>query len=112
MAGVGPQVSKGEKWRQAYSQRRFAVLLVILVVLLAAPPMLLGFGLPAAWFDGLAITDPGDGTTVLRGAVVDQAALHGLLQRLRDVGLDLLWLREVSGGAPTTEGHRPEPEGT
>jgi hypothetical protein len=66
----------------------------------------------AAWFDGLAITDPGDGTTVLRGPVADQAALHGLLQRLRDVGLDLLWLREVSGGAPTTEGHRPAPEGT
>ena len=40
-------------WRQAYSQRRFAVLLVILAVLLAGPPVLLGFGLSAAWFDGL-----------------------------------------------------------
>src|SRR5262249_6640658 len=40
-------------WRQAYSQRRFGVLLVILVVLLAGPPVLLGFGLSALWFDGL-----------------------------------------------------------
>jgi hypothetical protein len=40
-------------WRQAYSQRRFAVLLVILAVLLAGPPVLLGFGVSAAWFDGL-----------------------------------------------------------
>jgi hypothetical protein len=64
----------------------------------------------AAWFDGLVVTDPGDGTTVLRGPVVDQAALHGLLQRLRDVGIDLLWLREVSSGA-TTGGPRPRHEG-
>src|SRR5262245_17818964 len=40
-------------WRQAYSERRFGVLLVILVVLLAGPPVLLGFGLSEAWFDGL-----------------------------------------------------------
>lgn len=54
----------------------------------------------AAWFDGLDLTDRGDGTTVLRGPVVDQAALHGVLQRLRDVGVRLLSLREV----PTTHG--------
>src|SRR5262245_2203978 len=40
-------------WRRAYSERRFGVLLVILAVLLAGPPVLLGFGLSAAWFDGL-----------------------------------------------------------
>ena len=40
-------------WRQAYTERRFGVLLVILVVLLAGPPVLLGFGLSALWFDGL-----------------------------------------------------------
>ena len=40
-------------WRRAYSERRFGVLLVIHVVLLAGPPVLLGFGLSAAWFDGL-----------------------------------------------------------
>jgi hypothetical protein len=40
-------------WRNAYSERRFGILLVILVILLAGPPVLLGFGLSAAWFDGL-----------------------------------------------------------
>ena len=35
----------------------------------------------AAWFDGLSLTHESDGTTVIRGPVVDQAALHGLLQR-------------------------------
>ena len=49
----------------------------------------------AAWFDGLAITSEGDGTTVLRGPVVDQAALHGLLQKLRDVGIPLISLMQV-----------------
>jgi hypothetical protein len=49
----------------------------------------------AAWFDGLAITGEGDGTTVLRGPVADQAALHGLLQKLRDVGIPLISLRQV-----------------
>ena len=49
----------------------------------------------AAWFDGLAITTEGDGTTVLQGTVVDQAALHGLLQKLRDVGIPLVSLRQV-----------------
>jgi hypothetical protein len=32
----------------------------------------------AAWFDGMQLAEPDDGTTVMRGAVVDQAALHGL----------------------------------
>jgi hypothetical protein len=44
----------------------------------------------AAWFDGLTLTHDGDGTTLLHGPVVDQAALHGLLQRVRDVGLPLV----------------------
>ena len=49
----------------------------------------------AAWFDGLAITAEDDGTTVIRGSVVDQAALHGLLQRLRDIGIPLISLTQV-----------------
>jgi len=44
----------------------------------------------AAWFDGLALTAAEDGTTSLRGPVTDQAALHGLLQKVRDLGLPLL----------------------
>ncbi len=43
----------------------------------------------AAWFDGLSLTHEGDGTTVLHGPVVDQAALHGVLQKVRDLGLPL-----------------------
>ena len=42
-----------------------------------------------AWFDGLDVSSDANGTSVIRGPVVDQAALHGLLQRLRDVGLEL-----------------------
>jgi hypothetical protein len=44
----------------------------------------------AMWFDGLTITLEEDGDTLLTGPVVDQAALHGLLKKVRDVGLPLL----------------------
>jgi hypothetical protein len=44
----------------------------------------------AAWFDGLTVTQESDGTTVLSGSVVDQAALHGLLGKVRDLGLPLV----------------------
>jgi hypothetical protein len=44
----------------------------------------------AARFDGLAMRHEADGTTVLSGPIVDQAALHGLLQRVRDLGLPLI----------------------
>ncbi len=42
------------------------------------------------WFEGLAITLEDNGETLLTGSVVDQAALHGLLKKVRDVGLPLL----------------------
>ena len=44
----------------------------------------------ADWFDGLTLTQERDGTTVLRGSVVDQAALHGVLGKVRDLGLPLI----------------------
>ena len=44
----------------------------------------------AAWFDGFSLTHEGDGTTVLGGFVADQAALHGVLRRLADVGLPIV----------------------
>ena len=54
----------------------------------------------AAWFDGLSLTNEDDGTTILRGAVVDQAALHGLLHKLRDLGLPLMSLVQVPPEPP------------
>ena len=42
------------------------------------------------WFGGLAVQRQEDGTTVLVGPVVDQAALHGVIVRIRDLGLPLL----------------------
>ena len=42
------------------------------------------------WFDGLILTHHGDGTTSLSGVVADQAALHGLLRGVRDLGLTLI----------------------
>jgi hypothetical protein len=50
----------------------------------------------SAWFDDLDSTTGPDGTTTLRGPVVDQAALHGLLQRLRDLGLPLISITQVT----------------
>ena len=59
----------------------------------------------AAWFDGLTLTPESDGTTVIRGPVVDQAALHGLLQKLRDIGLPLVSVTRVDPTSPTSQ-HR------
>jgi hypothetical protein len=49
----------------------------------------------SAWFDGLTLTAEADGTTVLAGPVIDQAALHGVLARLRDLGLPLISVTQV-----------------
>jgi hypothetical protein len=49
----------------------------------------------SAWFDGLALTRESDGTTLIEGPVVDQAALHGLLQKVRDTGLPLVSVTRV-----------------
>lgn len=50
----------------------------------------------AHWFDDMTIVVAGEpATTILSGQVVDQAALHGLLGRIRDLGLTLLELRRI-----------------
>jgi hypothetical protein len=71
----------------------------------------------SAWFDGLDVAGADDGTTTIQGAVRDQAALHGLLQKVRDVGLPILSVTrltqpgdDASASAATTstthtEGH-------
>jgi hypothetical protein len=47
------------------------------------------------WFEVLEVSPLESGDTILTGCVVDQAALHGLLQRIRDVGLPLISVRRV-----------------
>ena len=54
----------------------------------------------AAWFDGLAIARGSDGTTLIHGPVADQAALYGLLQKTRDLGLPLISVNHVDPGHP------------
>lgn len=46
-----------------------------------------------SWFDGLDLAHDDQGNTLLRGTIVDQAALHGVLARIRDLNLILLSLR-------------------
>ena len=48
------------------------------------------------WFDGLVIERRADGTTELLGPVVDQAALHGVIARIRDLGLPLIAVEGVT----------------
>jgi hypothetical protein len=54
----------------------------------------------AARFDGMTLTTRADGTTLIEGSVADQAALHGLLRTLRDIGLPLLSVTQVEPGHP------------
>jgi hypothetical protein len=60
----------------------------------------------AAWFDGMTLTPDSDGTTAIHGPVVDQAALHGLLRKLRDLGLTLVSVARV----PSVPGAHPVPD--
>lgn len=50
----------------------------------------------STWFDGLTISYEGDDTTVLRGPLTDEAALHGILIKVRDLALPLLSLSRVA----------------
>ena len=54
----------------------------------------------AAWFDGMTLTHESDGTTSIHGPVVDQAALHGVLRKVRDLGLPLISVTQGPPGPP------------
>jgi hypothetical protein len=58
----------------------------------------------AAWFAGMSLTAHTDGTTTLHGALPDQAALHGVLAGLRDLGIPLI---SVTTPAPDAEPPAP-----
>jgi len=64
------------------------------------------------WFDGLTLTTGTDGTTTIHGPVVDQAALHGLLQRLGDLGIPLLSVTRVPPIPPLHHPTDPKPGDT
>ena len=56
------------------------------------------------WFEGLTITLEENGTTLLTGLVVDQAALHGLLKKIRDLGIPLVSVCPVEHNSATKPG--------
>ena len=61
----------------------------------------------AAWFDGMALTSADDGTTTFRGPVADQAALHGVLRKVRDLGLPLVSVTRLDADRPDPAPSRP-----
>ena len=56
----------------------------------------------AEWFGAVTLTREKDGTTTLRGRMPDQPALHGLLIKIRDLGMTLISVQAISGSTPTT----------
>ena len=55
----------------------------------------------AGWFDGLTIALEEDGNTLLSGPVADQSALHGILKKIRDLGMPLLSINSVDPNQST-----------
>jgi hypothetical protein len=60
----------------------------------------------ADWFGGMAVDLTEDGDTLLTGLVADQAALHGLLRKVRDIGIPLVSVNEIHH-VPSSEGANP-----
>jgi hypothetical protein len=54
------------------------------------------------WFEGMRVSPQADGTTVISGPVVDQSALHGLLARIRDLGLVLIAVQRLESEYQST----------
>lgn len=53
------------------------------------------------WFEGLCVTQEQDGTTLLTGPVVDQSDLHGLLKKVRDLGIPLISVNRMETAGPS-----------
>jgi hypothetical protein len=62
------------------------------------------------WFDGLVLRHASNGETVLTGAVTDQAELHGVLNRLRDLGVQLISVNPVEDAPVSPEDGTDEPQ--
>ena len=58
----------------------------------------------APWFDGFVLTSAEDGTTTISGPVTDQAQLHGLLAKIRDLGITLVSLEAAGEDGPPPAG--------
>jgi hypothetical protein len=66
----------------------------------------------SAWFDGLSLLHDGNGTTVIQADVADQAALHSLIQKVRDIGLPLVSVTRAASGVtevPPSRAPAPTP---
>jgi hypothetical protein len=63
----------------------------------------------SAWFDGMTLTRQADGTTVLDGSIADESALHGLLRKVRDLGLPLVSVTPTPGIRTSTAPDLPHP---
>src|SRR5579859_7853866 len=62
------------------------------------------------WFDGLTITYDSEENTVLRGPLIDEAALHGVLIKVRDLALPLLAVNRFADCRAELESHEAKPE--
>jgi hypothetical protein len=58
------------------------------------------------WFEGLTIALEDNGDTLLTGAVIDQAALHGILKKIRDLGMSLLSVNSIGPGPQDTSDNK------
>ena len=65
----------------------------------------------ADWFDGMAITPAGDGDTLLTGQVEDQAALLGLIRKVRDLGIPLVSVQSVEPDQADDKGGKMNNQG-
>jgi hypothetical protein len=62
----------------------------------------------ADWFGGMSLAPAENGDTLLTGPVLDQAALHGLFKKVRDIGMPLISVNPLPAGEVQLEKHEPE----